>query len=47
MSFALKQPHLQEIIKNYFSKNISPNNHKFASLHYAVWSGGTFLFVPK
>lgn len=36
-----------EIIKKYFSKCIPISDHKFASLHYAVWSGWTFMYVPK
>ncbi|MBL7058571.1 Fe-S cluster assembly protein SufB [Patescibacteria group bacterium] len=37
----------EEIVKKYFMKCISPRLHKFAALHGAVWSGGTFLYVPK
>ncbi len=45
MSHALhKYP---EIVKKYFSKAIPLADHKFSALHYAVWSGGTFLYVPK
>jgi len=47
LSHALHIPEYEAIIKKYFSKNISPAYHKFAALHYAVWSGGTFLYVPK
>ncbi len=36
-----------ELVKQYFSKVVPINDHKFASLHYAVWSGGTFLYIPK
>lgn len=36
-----------ELIKLYFGKLITPNYHKFAALHYAVWSGGSFVYVPK
>ncbi len=36
-----------EIVKKYFSKCIPISDHKFASLHYAVWSGWTFMYVPK
>ena len=36
-----------EIFKKYFSKCIPLNDHKFSALHYAVWSWGTFLYVPK
>lgn len=47
MSTALQNPKYENIIKKYFSKSIPLSDHKFASLHYAVWSGGTFLYVPK
>lgn len=46
MSSALQNPKYKEIIKKHFSKSIPLSDHKFASLHYAVWSGGTFLYVP-
>ena len=36
-----------ELVKPYFGKLITPNYHKFAALHYAVWSGGSFVYVPK
>ncbi len=36
-----------KIFKEYFMKGVSPRLHKFAALHGAVWSGGTFLYVPK
>lgn len=47
MSTALQNPKYSEIIKSHFSKSIPISDHKFASLHYAVWSGWTFLYVPK
>jgi len=47
LSHALHIPEYETIIKRYFSKCISPAYHKFSALHYAVWSGGTFLYVPK
>ncbi len=47
LSHALRDPAYAKIIKEYFSKSIPLTDHKFASLHYAVWSGGTFLYVPK
>jgi len=28
-------------------KLVKPNDHKFAALHGAVWSGGSFVYVPK
>jgi len=46
MSSALQNPKYEEIIKKYFSKSIPLSDHKFASLHYAVWSWGTFLYIP-
>ena len=36
-----------ELVKNYFMKCVPKSDHKFAALHGAVWSGGTFLFIPK
>ena len=47
LSHALKQPEYQDLIRKYFSKSIPLNDHKFSALHYSVWSGGTFLYVPK
>ncbi len=37
----------EEIVKEYFMKLIPMNDHKFAALHGAVWSGGSFVYVPK
>jgi len=36
-----------ELVKKYFTKCIPINDHKFAALHFAIFSGGTFLYVPK
>lgn len=36
----------EDLVKEYFSKSISPNLHKYAALHYAVFSGGSFVYVP-
>ncbi|MFH1174740.1 MAG: Fe-S cluster assembly protein SufB [archaeon] len=37
-----------ELVKHHFMTNCVPiTDHKFAALHAAVWSGGTFLYVPK
>jgi Fe-S cluster assembly protein SufB len=37
-----------DIVEQYFMNKCVPvNDHKFAALHAAVWSGGTFLYVPK
>jgi Fe-S cluster assembly protein SufB len=35
-----------DLVKKYFSQCINIRDHKFISLHYAVWSGGTFIYVP-
>lgn len=36
-----------ELIKEYFMTTCVPvHDHKFAMLHAAVWSGGTFIYVP-
>lgn len=37
----------EDLVKKYFMKCIPMHDHKFAALHGAVWSGGTFLYVPK
>jgi Fe-S cluster assembly protein SufB len=37
-----------ELVKEYFmTKCIPVTDHKFIMLHAAVWSGGTFIYVPK
>ncbi len=36
-----------ELVRQYFMKCVPPTDHKFAALHGAVWSGGTFLYIPK
>ncbi|MCE2529098.1 MAG: Fe-S cluster assembly protein SufB [Acidimicrobiia bacterium] len=35
-----------DIVKEYFGTVIPPNDNKFASLNSAVWSGGSFIYVP-
>jgi Fe-S cluster assembly protein SufB len=37
----------EDIVREYFSKIISINDNKFAALNSAVWSGGSFVYVPK
>lgn len=44
MSVAIEK--YPELIKKYFMKAVPYNDHKFASLHCAVWSWGTFLYIP-
>ena len=36
-----------EIFKKYFGKVIPPEDNKFAALNSAVWSGGSFIYIPK
>lgn len=45
MSEAIKE--YPEIVKKHFMKLIPPTDHKFAALHGAVRSGGTFIYIPK
>lgn len=45
MDTALKK--YPEIVKNYFGTLIPPHDNKFAALNSAVWSGGSFVYVPK
>ncbi|MBV8957259.1 MAG: Fe-S cluster assembly protein SufB [Actinobacteria bacterium] len=35
-----------EIVKKYFGTIIPPGDNKFAALNTAVWSGGSFIYVP-
>ena len=36
-----------DIVKEYFMTLVPPKDHKFAALHGAVWSGGSFVYVPE
>jgi Fe-S cluster assembly protein SufB len=36
-----------ELFKEYFSKIVPPSDNKYAALNSAVWSGGSFIYVPK
>lgn len=35
-----------ELVQKYFSTVIPPNDNKFSALNSAVWSGGSFIYVP-
>ncbi len=37
----------EDIVKEYFMKLVPPKDHKFTALHGAVWSGGSFVYVPE
>ncbi|MBT6698272.1 Fe-S cluster assembly protein SufB [archaeon] len=46
MDVAIKK--YPELVKKYFMTSCIPiTDHKFIMLHAAVWSGGTFIYVPK
>lgn len=36
-----------EIVKEHFMKCVPINDHKFVALHVAVWSGGSFVYIPE
>ena len=36
----------EDLMRQYFGKIIPANDNKFASLNSAVWSGGSFIYVP-
>ncbi len=36
-----------DMIREHFMHLVPPTDHKFAALHGAVWSGGSFVYVPK
>lgn len=37
----------EDIFRKYFATIIPPADNKFAALNSAVWSGGSFIYVPK
>jgi Fe-S cluster assembly protein SufB len=46
MDVALREH--EALVQEYFmTQCVKSNEHVFASLHAAVWSGGTFIYVPK
>ncbi|MCP4168497.1 MAG: Fe-S cluster assembly protein SufB [Chloroflexi bacterium] len=38
--------HHEELFKEYFGTIIPPTDNKYAALNSAVWSGGSFIYVP-
>ena len=36
-----------ELVRQHFMKLVPPTDHQFAALHGAVWSGWTFVYIPK
>ena len=45
MESALTGPYA-DMVRKHFMKLVTPRDHKFAALHGAVWSGGSFVYVP-
>lgn len=45
METAVKE--YEDIIRKYFMTVVPPSDHKFAALHGAVWSGGSFVYIPE
>jgi Fe-S cluster assembly protein SufB len=37
----------EDIFREYFGTIVPPEDNKFAALNSAVWSGGSFIYVPK
>ncbi|MDG6990123.1 MAG: SufD family Fe-S cluster assembly protein, partial [Nitrososphaerota archaeon] len=37
----------EDVVREYFATVIPPNDNKLAALNSAVWSGGSFVYVPK
>src|SRR3954466_11280288 len=38
----------EDLVEQYFmNKCVPPQDNKFSALHGAIWSGGSFLYVPK
>ncbi len=43
---AMHDERYADMIRSHFMKLVPPTDHKFAALHGAVWSGGSFVYVP-
>jgi Fe-S cluster assembly protein SufB len=46
MESAIRDPEFGPMVKKHFMKLVPPSDHKFVALHGAVWSGGSFVYVP-
>lgn len=46
MESAIRDPEYGPMVKKHFMKLVPPEDHKFVALHGAVWSGGSFVYVP-
>lgn len=47
IDFKGKSQTVSAVVKQHFMKLNPENDHKFAALHAAVWSGGSFIYIPK
>ena len=45
ISVAIKE--YPDLVRQHFMKLVPPTDHQFAALHGAVWSGWTFVYIPK
>lgn len=45
MSVAIRNH--EELVRKHFMRAVPIADHTFSALHAAVWSGGTFLYIPK
>lgn len=45
MDSGLKQ--YPDLVREYFGSLVPPGDNKFAALNSAVWSGGSFIYIPK
>ena len=45
MDQGLREHH--DLVRKYFATVVPPEDNKFAALNSAVWSGGSFVYVPK
>lgn len=43
---ALTSPQYAELVKQHFMQLVPPEDHPYAALHAAVFSGGSFIYVP-
>jgi Fe-S cluster assembly protein SufB len=37
----------EDVVRELFMKLVPPEDHKFVALHGAVWSGGSYVYVPQ
>lgn len=47
MEEAVKDKKYGEMVREKFMQLVQPNEHKFVALHGAIWSGGSFVYIPK